>query len=75
MLDIASFSAVVAATSVVVGVVFAILQMRDAAKTRYTGRSIQLNPALKVSINEVSEALPKIWNLEFNDYTEYLEKW
>lgn len=75
MLDITSFSAVVAAISVVIGVIFAILQMRDATKTRHTGLIIQLNPALQVSINEVNEALPKIWNLEFKDYKEYLEKY
>ena len=74
-MDLASFSAVVAAISVVIGVIFAIFQMRDATKTRHTGLIIQLNPALQVSINEVNESLPKIWNLEFKDYKEYLEKY
>jgi hypothetical protein len=38
-MDIASISAAVAAISVVVGVIFAIFQMRDAARTRHTGRA------------------------------------
>ncbi len=75
MLDIPSISAIVAAISVVVGVIFAIFQMRDAAKTRHTGLIIQLNPALKVTMSEVIEYISKIWNLEFKDYKEYLEKY
>jgi len=74
-LDITSFSAIVAAISVVLGVIFAIIQMRDAAKNRHTELIIQLNPALKVNINDVNEALPKIWNLEFKDYKEYLKNY
>ena len=74
-MDITSFSAVIAAISVVVGVIFAILQMRDAAKARHTELIIQLNPALNVSITEVNEALPKIWNLEFKNYQEYLKNY
>lgn len=74
-MDITSISAVIAAISVVVGVIFAIFQMRDAAKTRHTELIIQLNPALKVTMREVIENMSKIWNLEFKDYKEYLEKY
>ena len=74
-MDVASFSAVVAAISVIVGVIFAIFQMRDTAKTRQTELIIQLNPALKVTMAEVIENLSKIWNLEFKDYQDYLENY
>ncbi len=74
-MDITSFSAIVAAISVVVGVIFAILQMRDATKMRHTGLVIQLNPALNANINDLIEASKKIWSLEFNSYKEYLEKY
>ncbi len=74
-MDVTSFSAVVAAISVVAGVIFAIFQMRDAAKSRHTGLIIQLNPALKVTASEVIEAISKMWNLEFKDYKEYLENY
>ncbi len=74
-MDIAAISAAVAAASVVVGVVFAIFQMRDAARTRHTGLIVQLNPALKVTMSEVIEYISKIWNLEFKDYKEYLKNY
>ena len=74
-MDVTSLSAAVAAISVVVGVIFAIFQMRDAAKTRHTGLIIQLNPALKVTMKEVIESYSKIMNLEFKDYEDYLEKY
>ena len=69
-MDITSFSAIVAAISVVVGVFFAILQMQHATKMRHTGLVIQLNPALRASINDLIEA-GQILSLEFNDYKEY----
>ncbi len=75
IMDITSFSAIVAAISVVIGVIFAILQMRDATKMRHTGLVIQLNPALNADINDLLEASKKIWSLEFNSYEEYLEKY
>jgi hypothetical protein len=75
IMDITSFSAIVAAISVVVGVIFAILQMRDATKIRHTSLVIQLNPALNTDINDLLEASKKIWSLEFNSYEEYLKKY
>ena len=74
-MDVTSISAVIAATSVVVGVIFAIFQMRDAAKTRHTELIIKLNPALQITISEVIEDISTIMNLEFKDYKEFLEKY
>ena len=74
-MDVTSLSAAVAAICVIVGVIFAIFQMRDAAKTRHTGLIIQLNPALKVTMKEVIESYSKIMNLEFKDYEDYREKY
>jgi len=75
IMDITSLSAIVAAISVVVGVIFAILQMRHATKMRHTELVIQLNPALKANINDLIEASKRIWSLKFNSYEEYLEKY
>ncbi|UCE37482.1 MAG: hypothetical protein JSW00_18840 [Thermoplasmata archaeon] len=72
--QVLSISAIIAAISVVVGVIFAILQMRQATKMRYTGLVIQLNPALRTSINDLIEA-SKIMDLEFENYEEYSEKY
>jgi hypothetical protein len=66
-MDVTTISAAVAAISVIIGVIFAIFQMRDAARTRYTGLIIQLNPALKITMSEVIENISKIMNLEFKD--------
>ncbi len=74
-MDVVAISAAVAVISVVVGVIFAIFQMRDAARTRHTGLIIQLNPALKVTMSEVIEYITKIWSLEFKDFEEYLENY
>ncbi len=74
-MDVATISAAVAAISVVIGVIFAIFQMRDAARTRHTGLIIQLNPALKVTMSEVIQNISEIWNREFKDYKEYLENY
>jgi len=72
-MDITSLSAIVAAISVVVAVIFAILQMRHATKTRTTGLVIQLNPGLRASVTELMDA-SKILKLQFNSYEGYLEK-
>ncbi len=42
MLDIASISAVVAAGGVIVGVVFAVLELRNLVKTRQTDLALRL---------------------------------
>lgn len=75
MLDVASISAIIAAVSVIVGVFFAVLQLRNVAKTRKTQLIIQLNPSLRVSQKELNQAYAKIWALEFKDYKEFVEKY
>ncbi len=74
-MDITSFSAIVAAISVVVGVIFGILQMHRATKMRHTELVIQLNPALNANINDLIEASKKRWSLKFNSYEEYLKEY
>lgn len=74
-MDVTSLSAVIAAISVVVGVIFAIFQMRDAAKTRHTGLIFQINPALNITMKEIIESISKILKMEFRDYEDFLEKY
>jgi len=73
--DIAAVSTVIAAISVVVGVIFAIFQMRDAARTRHTGLIIELNPSLRVSHSEMTEAQSKLLSLEYEDYDDFKKKY
>jgi hypothetical protein len=73
-MDVTSLSSVIAAISVVVGVIFAIIQMRQATKTRHTELVVQLNPALQASVNDLAEA-SKILSLDFTSYEDYVEKY
>jgi hypothetical protein len=49
-MDITLLSAIILDLSIVVGVIFAIIQIRQATKTQNTGLVIQLNPALRADI-------------------------
>ncbi len=73
-MGIAEISTAFAGLSVLVGVIFAIFQMRDAARARHTELIIDLNPALRVSADEISECLPVVWGREYEDYDDYVEK-
>jgi len=73
-MGVAEISTVLAALSVLVGVVFAIFQMRDAARARHTELIIDLNPALRISVDDISECLPIVWSREYEDYEDYVRK-
>jgi len=73
-MDIATISTVIAATSVVVGVVFAVLQLRQVVKTRNLGLIIQLFPSFRVSYSEMIEAQSKLLSLEYEDYDDFKKK-
>ena len=72
-MDIASISAVVAAFGVIVGVVFAVLQLQDWAKTRKTDLVMRLYSTF--DSREFLEGLTKILTVEIEDFSEYLEKY
>ena len=74
-MDIASISTVIAAASVVVGVVFAVLQLRQVVKTRNLGLIIQLNPSFRVSHSEMTEAQSKLFSMEYEDYDDFKKKY
>ena len=69
MLDIPSISIVIAATSVVVGVIFAVLQLRNAMKQRRT--EILMNLYSNFGSAEFANALEKISAKESKDFREY----
>jgi hypothetical protein len=73
-MDIATISTVIAAISVIVGVVFAVLQLRYVVKTRNLGLIIQLNPSFRVSHSEMTEAQSKLLSLEYEDYDDFKKK-
>ena len=71
-MDIASISAIVAAGGVIVGIVFAVLQIRTLVKTRQTDLLMRLYSTF--GSKEFLEARSTLWSLEFEDYHDYVEK-
>jgi len=73
MLDIQSISIVIAATSVVVGVIFAVLQLRNAMKQRRT--EILMNLYSNFGSAEFANALKRIRTSNYKDYHDYVRKY
>ncbi len=73
MLDIPSISIVIAAISVVVGVVFAVIELRNAMKQRRTG--ILMSLYSRFGSAEFAKAFERIRTSEYKDYREYVEKY
>jgi hypothetical protein len=73
VLDIPSISIVIAAISVVVGVVFAVLELRNAMKQRRT--AILMNLYSRFGSAEFANALDRIRTSECRDYHEYVKKY
>jgi len=65
MVDISSISIVVAASSVVVGVIFAVLQLRNAMKQRRT--ELLMNVYSRFGSAEFASALERIRTSEYKD--------
>jgi len=73
MVDISTLSTVIAATSVVIGVVFAVLQLRNLVKTRKTDLVMRLYSTM--GSEEWQKAWYIVWNLEFKDYNDFVKKY
>jgi len=72
-IDISTLSVVVAAASVLVGVIFALMQLRDFVRTRQTDLVMRLYSAY--GSREFQEAWVETLRLEFKDYNDYLRKY
>ncbi len=73
MLDIPSISAAIAATGVIIGVVFALLELRNLVKTRQTDLALRLYSYF--GSREFLEARRTVMELEFEDYNDYVKKY
>ena len=71
--DIPSISAIVAAMGVLVGVIFAVFQLRDLVKTRQTDLVIRLYSTF--GGKEFQEALMKTMTLEFKDFDDFRKRY
>ncbi len=72
MLDIPSISAVVAAIGVLVGVVLAVLQLRDLVKTRQMDLLMDLY--LSWGTEDMKKAYGRFLGVEIKDYDDFVKK-
>ncbi|MGD8505656.1 MAG: hypothetical protein PVF15_03215 [Candidatus Bathyarchaeota archaeon] len=72
MLDIPAISAVVAAFGVIVGVILAILELRNITKTRQMELIMRLYSTFITK--EFQDAYETMWTADFKDYNEVLRK-
>jgi len=72
MVDLTSISAILAAIGVFVGVVFAILQLRDLLKTRQTDLVMRLYSTF--GSRKFQEDWQKIMTTEYKDYNDFMKK-
>jgi len=73
MVDISSVSVVVAAASVVAGVIYYSFQLRNQTKIRQTDLVMRLYSTY--SSKEFYEAMTKFMMMEFEDYNDYKKKY
>lgn len=72
--DVTSFSAMVAAVGVIVGVVLTVQELRHLRKQRYTDLLVKLAPWLNMPSSELQQAYVKVLNIEFDDYDDFVKK-
>jgi hypothetical protein len=73
LVDITLVSAIVAAVSVVVGVIIAILELRHLAKTRRTDLIMKLYE--RFGAREIVEAILKIGSLKLENFDDYAKRY
>ena len=72
MIDIPSISALVAAVGVIVGVVFAVLQLRNLVRTRQTDLVMRVYSTF--GSKEFQREWTRIWNTEYKNHKDFLKK-
>ena len=75
MVDIQTVSIAIASAGVSAAAIYYILQLRHQTKIRQTDLAIRMNPWMNVSGNELTEAIAKIWSLEYKDYDDFVERY
>jgi hypothetical protein len=73
MVDITTISTVVATISVVIGVVFTLLEVRHLARTRRTDVIMRIYESFRSK--EIVEAIFKIGGAKYENYDDYVKKY
>ena len=75
VVDIQTISIAVASASVVAGVTYYALQLRNQSKIREMDAIVRINPSFSVSLIEWQQAAFKVGNLQFKDYDDFVKKY
>jgi hypothetical protein len=75
MIDLSTFSIIVASIGVIVGVVYNVISIQHQNKLKQMESLIKLSPWLNMSADEVQDAVTQVCSLKFRDYDDYLEKY
>jgi len=73
MLDIPSIAAILAAVGVLIGIIIAVLELRNIVKARQTDVFWRILQSFNST--EYLESWLKVFNLEFRDYNEFVKKY
>jgi hypothetical protein len=75
MVDIQTVSIAIASAGVFAAAVYYIIQIRHQTKVRETDLAIRMNPWMNVSGSELTDAIAKVWSLEYKDYDDFVERY
>jgi hypothetical protein len=73
MIDIPTIASIVTTVSIVIGVIFTILEIRHLAKTRKTEIIMQIYE--RFGTKEIVEAINRVGNAKFENITDYNKKY
>jgi hypothetical protein len=71
-MDITAISVIVAATSVVIGIIFAVLELRNVVRQRQTDLVMRLHQ--RFGTKEFTESWEQIMNTEVKDYDDFVKQ-
>jgi len=75
VVDIQTVSIAIASAGVFAAAVYYIIQIRHQTKVRETDLAIRMNPWMNVSGSELTDAITKLWNTEYKDYDDFVERY
>jgi len=75
MVDIQTVSIAIASASVVAGVIYYALQLRNQSKIRELDTIIRMNVSYSLSLSEWQQATLRVMNLQFKDYDDFVKKY
>jgi hypothetical protein len=75
VVDVQTVSIAIASAGVFAAAVYYIIQIRHQTKVRQTDLAIRMNPWMNVSGSELTDAIAKVWSLEYKDYDDFVGRY